>query len=92
MGGWTGWFHCGESLHYYQTWRFITNMLGSGRVLLASDETGLRFLPGVADEYVFLVNALRQLPREARAAGVSFTEEEMESFFSGNAKRWLRLG
>jgi len=91
MAAWIGWFHCGESVHYYQVWRFITNMLGRGRVLFASDQTGLKYKAGESDEYVSLVNAVRQIPEEAKAVGVSFTEEEMESFFSGNARKWLKL-
>jgi hypothetical protein len=92
MAAWIGWFHCGEAVHYYQVWRFITNMLGSGRVLFASDQTGLKYVPGEQDEYVSLLNALREIPEEAQRAGVHFTKEEMDDFFSGNAKNWLKLG
>jgi predicted TIM-barrel fold metal-dependent hydrolase len=91
MAAWMGWFHCGERLHYYQVWRFITNMMGSARLLFASDQTCLKFLPGEPNEYVDLVRALTQIPEEAKAVGVTFTEEEKENFFSRNAIRLLSL-
>jgi predicted TIM-barrel fold metal-dependent hydrolase len=91
MGAWISWFRCGETIHYYQVWRFITNMIGSRRILFASDQTSLRYIPGEVDEYLDLINFLKNIPEEAKMLGATFTEEEKEDFFSKNAIRIFNL-
>lgn len=91
MGAWLGWLHCGEKLSFYRVWRFITNMLGKGRILFASDHTGLKFKEGERDEYLELVNALRNIPDDVKRKGIYFTDNELKDFFSTNAIRLLRL-
>jgi len=91
MGAWLSWLHVGEVLHFYQTWRYLMNMLGRGRLLFASDHTGLKFDPKLKDEYAQWVLAHQKIPDEGKAAGVIFTKEELDSFFSGNAIRLLKL-
>ena len=91
MSAWLIWVDSGEALHFYQIWRYITNMLGSNRILFASDQTGLKFSPEWKDEYVDWVTALRKIPDEVKMKGVSFSEKELNDYFSGNARKWLKL-
>ena len=91
LAGWLSWIYAGETLHFYQMWRYIMNMMGSDRVLFASDQTGLRFTLDLKDEYVDWVTALTQVPDWAEIASVAFKKEELENFFSNNAIRLLDL-
>ena len=45
MAAWLSWLYSGEVLKFYQTWRYITNMLGAHRMLFASDQTGPKYTP-----------------------------------------------
>jgi predicted TIM-barrel fold metal-dependent hydrolase len=91
IAAWLHWLYAGEVLHFYQTWRYIMNMIGYRRLLFASDHTGVKFSSDLHDEYVDWVKALTQIPDWVQEAGVTFKKEELEAFFSGNAIRWLKL-
>ncbi|MBW1785545.1 MAG: amidohydrolase [Deltaproteobacteria bacterium] len=91
MAAWLAWFYSGEGLEFYRTWRYITNMLGAGRMLFASDQTGPKFTPELKDEYVDWVTAVTQIPDWVRDAGITFSQEELEGYFSKNAIRLLKL-
>jgi len=87
LSGWLSWIRAGESLSFYKTWRYITNMLGAKRVMFASDTTNL-----IDDiEYAAWVKATTSLPEEIKKAGIKFSSEEMEDFLNKNSIRVLNL-
>ena len=87
LAGWLSWIRSGESLAFYKTWRYIVNMLGSKRVVFASDTTNLRD----DVEYGLWVKALQSIPEEAKRAGVKFTDEELKDFFYRAGMNMLKL-
>ena len=63
------------------------NMLGSKRLMFASDTTNL-----IDDvEYGAWVKALTSIPEDIKKAGITFNDSELEDFFSGTSKRVLNL-
>ncbi|MFH1651962.1 MAG: amidohydrolase family protein [Chloroflexota bacterium] len=74
------------ALEMYRALRFMMDMVGP-RMMFASDWDG--FI--VDDEYGQWVDACRRMPGWVKEGGVEFTPEEMDGFFSGNARRLLKL-
>ena len=63
------------------------NMLGSKRLMFASDTTNL-----IDDvEYAAWVKALTSIPEDIKEEGITFSDSEMEDFFSKTSKRVLNL-
>ncbi len=63
------------------------NMLGSKRLMFASDTTNL-----IDDiEYDTWVKAVTSIPEEIKKAGITFSDSEMDDFFSKTSKRVLNL-
>ena len=63
------------------------NMLGSKRLMFASDTTNL-----IDDiEYAAWVKAVTSIPEEIKRAGITFSDNEMEDFFSKTSIRVLNL-
>ena len=63
------------------------NMLGSNRLMFASDTTNL-----IDDiEYAAWVKAVTSIPEDIKKEGITFSDSEMEDFFSKTSKRVLNL-
>jgi uncharacterized protein len=65
--------------------REMIDFIGPDRILFGSDS--LRAIMANSD----WVELIRKLPENARAAGVSFTEEEISAILGGNAQRLLNM-
>lgn len=87
LAGWHPWVLHGESLSMYRTIRYMMNMVGSNRIMFASDWVGL---PGTK-HYAEWVKAFTQIPPEVKAAGIVFSEKEVADLLGGNAGRILGL-
>ncbi len=87
LSGWLSWIRSGESLSFYKSWRYMMNMLGSNRLMFASDTTNL-----IDDiEYAAWVKAVTSIPEDIKKEGITFSDSEMEDFFSKTSKRVLNL-
>jgi predicted TIM-barrel fold metal-dependent hydrolase len=87
LSGWLSWIRSGESLSFYKSWRYMMNMLGSNRLMFASDTTNL-----IDDiEYAAWIKVVTSIPEEIKREGITFSDNEMEDFFSKTSIRVLNL-
>lgn len=86
LAGWQVWT-IKHSLRFYETMRFIMDMLGPGRLIFASDHTG----SSDPSPYVRWLKVFTEIPDSVKEAGIEFTEQEMADYLGGTASRILHL-
>ena len=74
---------------FYKPLRSILNTVGPSRTLFASDWPSLRLVRKLS--YQNWVKAFKEPPEEVKAAGVQFTEEEINGILGQNAARILKM-
>lgn len=76
------------TLHFYRILRTLCDVLGSERILFGSDWP---ITPKPLLSEAGWVEKLRNPPEEVRAAGISFSQGEVENILGKNAARVLEL-
>ena len=88
FAGWLPWVQSSQPVQFYRVWRHISDMLGPGRLMFASDWSGVELeLPYVKQ----WLQTFTQIPEMVKQAGVDFTKQEIDDFLSGTAIKVLHL-
>ncbi len=77
--------------NFYKPLRTMLDLGNPERVLFASDWPSLRQVRRLGPGGKVWVDAFRNIPEEAKAAGIDFTEEEINGVLGGNAAKLLGL-
>src|SRR5690606_25122081 len=78
----------GEVVAKLATWR---SLVGSERILFASDQASGKRFTGERSELPEWVDFIRRLPENAARWGYRFTEEEAQAILGGNALRFYNI-
>ena len=77
--------------YFYKPLRVMLDIVGSSRLLFASDWPSLRQMRRLGEGGKIWVDAFKNIPEEAKAAGLKFTEEELNNILGGNDAKLLGL-
>ena len=73
---------------FYGPLRTMIDSIGAARLLFGSDWPALRLFKGGQTTWI---KAFREPHEDVKAAGISFTQEEVDSILGGTATRILGL-
>lgn len=87
LAGWQSKARRGAVEQFYKPLRIILDTIGASRVLFGSDWPALRLFMSQSK----WVKAFQEPPQEVKAAGIRFTNEEVEAILGGNASAILSI-